>query len=276
MLKMSWNFGGGGEYLAAERSSLPHCEKEKICYTSDMKHHLKSIKIGFTLAEVLITLGIIGVVAALTIQNLVISYQKKETAEKLKVAFTLFSGALERAKSDYSDLYMSREMYKDFYLYRKTYIDPYLVGAKPYKGKPFSIYTSNGSVNTFFGYNNNDMCLPNGFCYLFKGLGGYNPDTDYEWVNYLYLIVDLNGPKKPNRVGRDIFYFALNVPYREGGTTKKVPLLSGYVYGASEKTTREEMIKDCRGDTSGWPAGKMCTLLIMNDGWEIKDDYPWK
>ena len=202
--------------------------------------------------------------------------KKKETAEKLKVAFTLFSGALERAKSDYGDVYMTIDMYKDLYLYRKTYIDPYLTGAKPYKGKPFNIYASNGSVNIYFGYDDKVMCLPNGFCYLFKGNGGYNPDADYEWMNYLYLVVDLNGPKNPNRAGRDIFYFALNIPFREGEITKKIPLLSGYVSGTSETTTRDEMIKDCRGDNSGWGAGKMCTLLIMNDGWEIKDDYPWK
>ncbi len=239
-----------------------------------MKYHNK--RFGFTLAEVLITLGVIGVLAALVIQNIVVSYQKKETVEKLKVAFTLFSGALERARSDYGDVYMTFDMYKDFYLYRKIYIDPYLTGVQPYKGKPLKVYSSNGSINTYFGYTNNDMCLPNGFCYIFKGNGGYFPDTDYEFMNYLYLIVDLNGPKKPNRAGRDIFYFAINVPFREGGTAKKLPLLSGYVYATSERTTREEMIKNCRGDTVGWSAGSMCTLLIMNDGWEIKDDYPWK
>ena len=32
---------------------------------------------GFTLAEVLITLGIIGIVAAMTIPNLIENYQKK-------------------------------------------------------------------------------------------------------------------------------------------------------------------------------------------------------
>ena len=34
-------------------------------------------KFGFTLAEVLITLGIIGVVAALTLPSLVTNYQKQ-------------------------------------------------------------------------------------------------------------------------------------------------------------------------------------------------------
>ena len=39
---------------------------------------------GFTLAEVLITLGIIGVVAALTIPNLIAGYEKQVTISKLQ------------------------------------------------------------------------------------------------------------------------------------------------------------------------------------------------
>ncbi len=39
---------------------------------------------GFTLAEVLITLGIIGVIAALTLPNLIANYQKKVWATQLK------------------------------------------------------------------------------------------------------------------------------------------------------------------------------------------------
>ena len=50
----------------------------KNCYHSDMLHHYK-LKNGFTLAEVLITLGIIGVVAALTIPALIGNYQKKKS-----------------------------------------------------------------------------------------------------------------------------------------------------------------------------------------------------
>ncbi len=44
-------------------------------------------KIGFTLAEVLITLGIIGVVAALTIPTLVNNYQKKTYVTGLQRAY---------------------------------------------------------------------------------------------------------------------------------------------------------------------------------------------
>jgi prepilin-type N-terminal cleavage/methylation domain-containing protein len=61
------------------------------------------MKKGFTLAEVLITLGIIGVVAALTIPGLVASYQEKVTVTKLKKLYTTLSQAYEMARIEYGD-----------------------------------------------------------------------------------------------------------------------------------------------------------------------------
>ena len=48
-------------------------------------------KTGFTLAEVLITLGIIGVVAALTIPSLMTAYNKHITETRLKKFYSLFT-----------------------------------------------------------------------------------------------------------------------------------------------------------------------------------------
>lgn len=42
------------------------------------------MKKGFTLAEVLITLGIIGVVAAMTMPSLIQNYRKKEATTRIK------------------------------------------------------------------------------------------------------------------------------------------------------------------------------------------------
>ena len=47
-----------------------------MCHNCNMKHHVNKF-LGFTLAEVLITLGIIGIVAALTIPALIGNYQKQ-------------------------------------------------------------------------------------------------------------------------------------------------------------------------------------------------------
>ena len=52
-------------------------------------------KIAFTLAEVLITLGIIGVVAAMTMPALIGNYQKKQTVSALQKAYTTLAQAVK-------------------------------------------------------------------------------------------------------------------------------------------------------------------------------------
>ena len=48
-------------------------------------------KMAFTLAEVLITLGVIGVVAALTLPTLIQNYEKHVITNRLKVNFNIMS-----------------------------------------------------------------------------------------------------------------------------------------------------------------------------------------
>lgn len=60
-------------------------------------------KFGFTLSEVLITLGIIGVVAAMTIPILITNYQKKETVTKLRRAISILNQAYRLSFDDNGD-----------------------------------------------------------------------------------------------------------------------------------------------------------------------------
>ena len=57
-------------------------------------------KAAFTLAEILITLGIIGVVAALTLPSVITNYQKKTTIEQLKKRDSTFSQAIVQSQSE--------------------------------------------------------------------------------------------------------------------------------------------------------------------------------
>lgn len=71
-----------------------------MCYTSDVMHHdIKKKFFAFTLAEVLITLGIIGVVAAMTLPSLIQKHKEKEYAAKLKKFSSMMSQALTLAIS---------------------------------------------------------------------------------------------------------------------------------------------------------------------------------
>ena len=54
------------------------------------------MKKAFTLAEVLITLGVIGVVAAMTMPSLVANYQKKVWVNQLKKTVSVMNQAFQK------------------------------------------------------------------------------------------------------------------------------------------------------------------------------------
>uniref|UniRef100_UPI00402A5199 prepilin-type N-terminal cleavage/methylation domain-containing protein n=1 Tax=Candidatus Scatousia sp. TaxID=3085663 RepID=UPI00402A5199 len=75
------------------------------------------MKKGFTLAEVLITLGIIGIVAAMTLPGLNAKYKKNQTVTQLKKAYTVLAQAIKLSEVrngslDYWDYKLPAE---DFY-----------------------------------------------------------------------------------------------------------------------------------------------------------------
>lgn len=77
------------------------------------------MKRGFTLAEVLITLGIIGVVAAITIPNLMTHFQQEQTVTKLKKAYSVINQA-------YKSSLMKSESPKTLLLLGQTNILKYI------------------------------------------------------------------------------------------------------------------------------------------------------
>lgn len=58
------------------------------------------MKQAFTLSETLIAIAIIGIVAALTIPNLVMKYQKHVVETRLKKAYTTFAAVINRSIAD--------------------------------------------------------------------------------------------------------------------------------------------------------------------------------
>ncbi len=228
-----------------------------------MKYHNK--KFGFTLAEVLVTLGIIGVVAALTLPAVISNYQKSEVANKLKVSYSILNQGLKDAESDYGP-YETWE-FKDSSEIAEKYFVPYFKKVKVFTEVPsgFHIYCP-GQVECdgYGGYTTiPKLVLPNGVIFA----PGYISDS--KGSKGMTIIVDLNGMKGPNTYGRDVFMFVSDpqkgiVPYGTG-------LLAGGAY--------QEVNRDYLYDGEGRAcarAGLFCAALIMYDSWEIKDDYPWR
>ena len=98
---------------------------------------------------------------------------------------------------------------------------------------------------------------------MYTSSSSANPSTD-DKPNNFYFTVDVNGAKGPNRIGSDRFKFYLNLK-----ENPKV-LLAGALISDSETYTREELIKKAKSNSD------YCLDVIMNDGWEIKSDYPYK
>ena len=88
------SFRGGG---AARKQATPWLEV------------LLSFKIAFTLAETLITLGIIGIVVAMTLPTLINKVQGYVLQTQFKKAYNMLSVALVKMKADYSIDNLHRE-----------------------------------------------------------------------------------------------------------------------------------------------------------------------
>ena len=227
-------------------------------------HWNNSRKIAFTLAEVLITLGIIGVVAAMTMPSLVANYEKKRTATAVKKAYSELSQALKLAEVDYGD--MEYWDYPDGYdveenkAFVNRYITPYYKGVTMLQDGSVPGWTTISTTGINFISSNGT---------IFSG----KPNNSKAF----FVLVDINGFKRPNKMGTDIFYFATSTGKLmpdgwEDGLTREM-ILNGYSHNGQTytcKTARSE------NDDATMNARHACTSLLMIDGWKFKKDYPWK
>ena len=289
-------FRGGGDYLAAERNLIPRCKKEKICYTSDMKHHFKSIKKVFTLAEVLITLGIIGVVAAMTLPSVIAKYQKQQTIAKLKKAYSEISQAIRISEvkygtmdswdlSDFSTTQERTDYFAQNYLFPNIKI---LQNCSPSSEKCWAdTSTIDGKISQVYKNGLDGRSS-------FVTASGYSV---YYWVHALgnggWLVIDINGLKKPNKLGNDVFLFIMSWGDSGSATSSdsclkhKLGIFPYGVHCASLSPTRDELAEgsfeyggssggfNCKKGTNSLSAGGYCSAVIISDGWQMKNDYPW-
>lgn len=189
-----------------------------------MKLNIKANKnkIGFTLAEVLITLGIIGIVAAMTLPTLTTKVQYKEFETQFKVAENLIHNAVNYMHANGREIYgatyctaisnsTTEEKCKDLEIFSE-------VLAEAFKGiRALNKYKNSGSwsveghkYKTFSGSGEfSASLLDDGYMELTNGMsimiesGGTNTVP--------IITIDINGPyKKPNRMGYDTFSFVID------------------------------------------------------------------
>lgn len=222
---------------------------------------------GFTLAEILITLGIIGVVASMTIPILVNNYTKQATAEKLKKVYSTLSQTTRMAEYD-TGLQVSQWFTSNVtdgtaagaQIFAETYLIPYLQVAKNCGlsstsdcNETVNSLSPSRGVYAYFDSNYEKFFLNDG-----TGIFVYHYDTTY---NRFMVYVDINGQSKPNTMGKDVFLFF----YMSTGKFIPEALIN-------RNTALTEPNYGCNKDGG---RGTFCSGLIMMDGWRIADDYPW-
>lgn len=197
---------------------------------------------GFTLAEVLITLVIIGVIAAITVPSLIQSSREKEFHSMLKKNFSVLQNSLQRAQveegligdntvvftpsSDSNKHYESAKRlakYLNTVKICKRHSDTncsniyYPINYSTQRADFLNtnncggIVLSDGSIYKITQYENcsalvND-CIQdkNGICK--KDENGNTTNNDWERSYCAEVIIDVNGVKKPNKLGKDVFVF---------------------------------------------------------------------
>lgn len=240
---------------------------------------------GFTLAEVLITLGIIGIVAVMTIPTLINNYQKAQYVTGLKKAYTEFNQALIQIAADngcVGDLKctglfdtattqesLGNELVKYFNVVKNcessdggpttTGCFPSSVGTN-YDGSGGRMNCDTIDNYRFITADGMAVWIDNGKKNCTKN---YSRNITYQMTQWCAgVMIDVNGLKGPNNRGRDIFYLGI--------TNGRGPSL--YPVGGKDDQYHiswngwSGIPQACY---SGNPNGTRCAGRVVDEGWQM-------
>ena len=182
--------------------------EEPTFIDSDLRQN--DMKKAFTLAEVLITLGIIGVVAALTIPNLMTAYKAHRYRTQFLKSYSTIQQAFRQMEADGLSTdptsYGIAKFYKTFSNYVKTVVD---CGSNSTGMKSYPQCFTKNSPKVYKAYDGKTpadaLLLDDGQLVL---LDGTNLLFENHFGTLLYVHVDINGfLNPPNRWGFDLFTF---------------------------------------------------------------------
>ncbi len=260
---------------------------------------------AFTLAEVLITLAIIGVVAALTIPTVITNYQKKMYVTQLKKSYNNLTNAFRTIMandgvteltdttlwSKISSSISARDIlqtknadFKNEFFKTFKVAEVYGEGNIPEEynpefkylngtdGDPFdsAIYLADGTLLDFNFYTKPDLACTDGCSSLQEFQKTRNTKTKF-WEYVGDITINVNGPKGPNVVGRDVFAFFLGndgVLYPYGGADFAVYF--GCEYGNLDSCTYYWKNEGGEASCAKSSDGVGCAGRIMEEGWEMK------
>ncbi len=173
---------------------------------------------GFTLAEVLITLVIIGIIAAFTVPTLIQRTQNKEYSSKLKKAYSVLQQATHQialnngyAQGDYS-FFLNDNFIEEFAKVVNTQ-KTCNTTLECFGTSSFNNYVclNNSTSSTCNFTAQKSLITTDGLIYtVATNDSNYNRFgiSDEDVANSLgRIVVDVNGQRKPNKIGIDTFIF---------------------------------------------------------------------
>lgn len=276
-----------GFTLAEGATHVAHCPNKKL--------------FGFTLAEVLITLGIIGVVAAMTLPTLIQNYQKKTYIEGLKVGISILEQGFKAAMADDGvDDLADTTLWKNCDGTDIPYSSPEWRNkcqpelSKYFKGIKFesvpdmqalgdttNITTNTDTCRKLVGKTNkwyylNDKSKCRGWKNIAVTLAnGMRADmiVGSEGVSYnagTITALDVNGGKAPNTWGRDTFYLVILKDGRVVGHYSKAIAEAYAKYNNKDITSVIESFKtqrEAKCNNTTTEEGIACSGRVIDEGW---------
>lgn len=174
---------------------------------------------AFTLAEILITIGIIGIVAEMVMPGVIANTEKQVNATKVKQVYSMISQATKSIETDCggditfclansgaavdNDAARSEvaNLYKAKFSIAKDCTDGVIKECFANKYFDLSNLTDFGNFNTNPELANTNFIINNGMTIGFKWTGNSFSDR------YYMFFVDINNAKLPNQWGKDTFLF---------------------------------------------------------------------
>ncbi|MCD7879341.1 MAG: type II secretion system GspH family protein [Candidatus Gastranaerophilales bacterium] len=237
------------------------CHADKSARKDAVNHRLNILttrKSAFTLAEVLITLVIIGIIAAVTVPTLMANHQKQETAAKLKKFYSTLSNAVRLAQIENSNFVKdslieynrSGELSEEWW---RENLGKYMPVTKTNK-----TYTRNGSNGASEDYSN-VYALNDGSLIIRAMVYG---------DGVVALFYDTNGYKAPNWYGKDIFKFTMQqLDYAKEGQHWTTVCTGDYCHQSGNWWL---LPPSCRYNASACPDYPgPCARYIQCNGWKL-------
>jgi prepilin-type N-terminal cleavage/methylation domain-containing protein len=228
---------------------------------------MKIYKAGFTLAEVLITIAIVGVVAALTIPTLVKNYQKRVIEVNLKKTYAEISNIMRQSEAD-NGTFDGWESGSD---YINKYIAPY-IQLYPCKGNCFDPKIGVGG-NWHSGLDNEPWygifnVPPKYYTKDGRHIAIVGPHLEGGYLSLIF-IVDVNGNAGKSVMGQDVFSIAAK-RWGNNNTTMSFGLHDLYATSLLSDDTIKQYCFSKRY------AGANCGEWIKRNGWKFPKNYPYE